>query len=284
MARIRFSAVLLSGTIISGTFGSAMAADVMTDSRLPAVSAVNGKVSLGGGYADVDLDNGDGTFYGAASLSLPLGETFGFQGDLTVNNMFGDTGVGGVGHLFTRDPNSYLLGGIAGYTDFSGSSLAFAGAEGELYLDNISLEMIGGYMNVNPDFGSSSDKGFVMGDIAFYATENLRLTLGAASVGGFESAHAAVEWMMADMPLALEGDVRVGEDDYVAATLGVNYYFGGNEPGKSLLRRHREDDPRNRALDIFGAGAGAMAGGGGAAPLCTAPYVELDGYCVYQDF
>ena len=41
------------------------------------------------------------------------------------------------------------------------------------------------------------------------------------------------------MSLFAEG--RYGEDDKVSAWGGLRFYFG--EPGKPLIRRHREDDP-----------------------------------------
>ena len=49
------AAFLLSGTIAAGMYGSvSMAADVETTTALPAVSDPNGKVEIGGGWADID--------------------------------------------------------------------------------------------------------------------------------------------------------------------------------------------------------------------------------------
>lgn len=276
MAHSRFYVALITGTIVSGMFGAhAFAADIM-DSPLPAVSAVNGKVEFGGGFADLQNTDSDPLFYGAGTLSIPLGTTFGFQADVAATHMFGDTGIGTTGHLFTRDPNSYLLGVIGGFGDAGDANALWAGGEAELYMNNISFELAGGYMNVDPNGAPSKDKAFVMGDLGFYATDNFRLSLGASSVAGFESVHGGFEYLLADMPLSLKADLRVGEDNFVAAKAGLSFYFGGNEANKSLIRRHREDDPRNRVLDIFGAGAGAFntnngatAGeGGGPKPVC----------------
>lgn len=257
-----FYLALITGTMISGTFGNyAFAADI-ADAPLPAVSAINGKIEIGAGYGDIDVIGDTGVFMGAASLSIPLGDTFGFQADVAVVDAFKETGFGGAGHLFTRDPNSYLLGAIGGYTDFGNADAIWGGAEAELYLDNISIELAGGYMGVNRDNGSDSGELFAFADIAFYATENFRLDVGARSVAGFETGSVGFEWMMDETPLSIKGTVRAGEDDFVAATMGVSYYFGGNEASKSLMRRHREDDPRNRVLDIFGSGAAAGLGRG----------------------
>ena len=75
-----FYSALLSSTMISGVFGNwAFAADVEGKTSLPAVSAINGKFELGGGFGDLDNLDSSGVFYGAGSLSIPLGETFGFH-------------------------------------------------------------------------------------------------------------------------------------------------------------------------------------------------------------
>ncbi|MFT3672529.1 hypothetical protein [Aestuariivirga sp.] len=269
MSNVRFIAALLGGTIISGFWGyGALAADVAggkTD--LPAVSAVNGKLEAGGGYADLDGVNGDGVWYGAGSISVPLGFSFGAQADFSVGNAFDETGVGGALHLFTRDPNSHLFGLIGGYSDVGNGHLAFVGGEAEWYLDNISIETAAGYLNANPDSGSSKDRFFAFGDLAMYATDNFRLSVGASSVAQFESANVQAEYLLDSMPVSFKLRGTIGEDGYVAATAGVSFYFGGDDANKSLIRRHREDDPRNRSLDIFGTGAGAAALGLG--PKCS---------------
>ena len=50
-------------------------------------------------------------------------------------------------------------------------------------------------------------------------------------------------------PSQLDG--RLGEDGYTSVMAGVSLYFGGED--KSLIRRHREDDPPIYGVDIFGA-------------------------------
>lgn len=57
--------------------------------------------------------------------------------------------------------------------------------------------------------------------------------------------------------IALFGDAKFGDDtqDY---RVGLKLYFG--ESGKSLIARHREDDPKERLLDFFQRG-GTPAGG-----------------------
>lgn len=246
------AALLLSGTIAAGIYGGvAFAADIETTSVLPAVSGINGKVEIGGGFADINDFSSDEVFRGAAALSFPVGDMFGIQADVSALDAFGDTAVGGALHAFTRDPNSYLLGVYGGYVDAGPSNVWYVGPEAELYLGNVSIEAIGGYMDISDGVGSDF---YALGDVAFYATDNLRLAVGASTVAGFESAHASMEWFLGDtgLPASLTLDGRVGEDGYSSVMAGFSVYFGGED--KSLIRRHREDDPRIRSLDLFSSG------------------------------
>ncbi len=54
------------------------------------------------------------------------------------------------------------------------------------------------------------------------------------------------------LPASLTLEGRLGEDGFSSVTAGFNLYFGGED--KSLIRRHREDDPRLRFFDMFNAG------------------------------
>ena len=248
------AAFLLTGTIAAGMYGSvSMAADIESASALPAVSGPNGKIELGGGWADIDDFSSDEVFRGGAAFSFPVGDMFGIQADLTALDAFGETAVGGALHAFTRDPNSYLLGVYGGYVDAGHPNIWYVGPEAELYLDNFSIEAVGGYMDVNgSDF--ANNEFYALGTLAFYATDNLRLSVGASTVANFESANVGLEWFMGDtgLPASLTLDGRLGEDGFSSVMAGLSFYFGGED--KSLIRRHREDDPRLRFFDIFNAG------------------------------
>ncbi|MEQ1520710.1 MAG: hypothetical protein ABL936_05515 [Aestuariivirga sp.] len=252
---IKRAAFLLGGTIAAGMYGSvAFAADIETTSALPAVSGINGKVEIGGGWADIDELGDDEVFRGAVALSFPVGDTFGIQADLSALDAYGDTAVSGALHAFTRDPNSYLFGVYGGYTDVGLSDIWYVGPEVELYLGNVSIEAVAGFMDIDGG-GNPGSEYYAIGDLGFYATENLRLTVGASSVAGFESGHASLEWFLADtgIPASFTVDGRLGEDGFSSVMAGFSVYFGGED--KSLIRRHREDDPRIRSLDLFSAGA-----------------------------
>jgi hypothetical protein len=200
---------------------------------------------------------GTGAFYGGAAFSMPLGDKFGLQADFTVDHSLHNTSIGGAAHLFTRDPGSYLLGAYGGFADVGSANLAFIGGEGEIYAGNVSVELLGGYMNVKPDGKNHQNKAFAIADFGYYATDNFRLTLGASSIAGFESGHAGFEYMLDSSPFSITGDARAGEAGFAAVKIGGAFYFGGSESNKSLIRRHREDDPRIRFQDIFGSGGTA---------------------------
>jgi len=268
------AAFLLSGTIAAGMYGSvSLAADVETNTALPAVSAPNGKVEIGGGWADIDSLSSDEIFRGGAAFSFPVGDMFGIQADLTALDAFGETAIGGAVHAFTRDPNSYLLGVYGGYVDAGPANIWYVGPEAELYLDNISIEAVGGYMDISNGVGSEF---YAVGTVALYATDNLRLQVGASTVAGFASANAGLEWFMGDtgIPASLTVDGRIGEDGFSSVMAGLSLYFGGED--KSLIRRHREDDPRLRFFDIFNAGVLGSDGVLGGGPCVDDP--ETVGY------
>ncbi len=236
----------------------ARAADVEV-TRLPAVSAFNGKLEGYGGWSDIDVAGieDDVLVKGAASISFPLGDMFGVQFDVSAVHQFDDTMFGGNVHLFTRDPDSYLFGVVAGAATMDDADLYFGGPEMELYLNNITIEAWAGYVNVDWEGLASEDKAFGFLDLGWYANDNLRFTVGASSVADFESAHASIEWMFGDgLPMSLKADFRYGEDEYIAATAGLSIYFGGTT--NTLITRHRQDDPRNRQLDLFAAAGTAF--------------------------
>jgi hypothetical protein len=246
---------LLTGTIAAGMYGSvSFAADIGTVSALPAVSGPNGKLQGSAGWADINDLSSDAIFRGGAAFSFPVGDMFGIQADLAAADVFSDTAVGGAVHAFTRDPSSYLFGVYGGYVDGGSANAWYVGPEAELYLGNISIEGIAGFMDVSGSGSSSGSEFYAVGDLALYATDNLRLSIGASSVAGFQAGRAGLEWFMADtvnLPVSLTLDGQVGEDGFTSIMAGLSLYFGGED--KSLIRRHREDDPPIHFFDIFSA-------------------------------
>ena len=250
--RFRTALLLTACSILIGILGGvASAADIaMDDPGLPAVSGPNGKLEASAGWVDLDGLGNDEIFNGGVAFSFPVGDMFGIQADLAAVDAYSDTTVTGTLHAFTRDPNAYLLGAIGGYADAGSTHAWFIGPEAELYLDSVSIELRGGYMDVNGSATLNSEA-FAFGDIAYYATDDVRLSIGASSVAKFESANVGLEWFMGEqgLPGSLTLNGQVGEDGFASVMAGFAVYFGGED--KSLIRRHREDDPKIFKLSIF---------------------------------
>ena len=58
--------VLMSGTMMSGMFGSAVVAADIDPGCVPAVSGLTGKLEASGGYSDSDNSSKEGRFLGVA--------------------------------------------------------------------------------------------------------------------------------------------------------------------------------------------------------------------------
>jgi len=284
MSVLRVTKAALLASVFSIPFGyAAMAADLIlspepiadqyVDLVLPAVSDINGKLEITfGGLSDPE----SAIFRGGASLSVPIGERFGVQGDVAIGSLDSQWSFGGALHAFTRDPSSYLLGVTAGVVVADGSRLAAIGPEAELYLDRISLEGWAGWAAIDyDDMVTPNENGFfAMGDIAYYATDDWRISLGGASILGRESLNLATEYQFTGfgLPLSGTGELRAYDTGAWSAKIGIKGYFG--DPDKSLIDRHRQDDPRNRALDLFSAAGDLLT----ADPALTPEeQCELDG-------
>ena len=223
------------------------------DLALPAVSGPNGKLELSaGGITDPD----NALFRAGGSLTLPIGDMFGVQGDVGLENVGGDWAGGGALHLFTRDPSLYLVGVTAGVVVADGSMLAAVGPEAELYLDQVSLEAWAGWAALEYDdvLLPDDDGFFALADLAYYATDDWRISIGAASILGTESLKLATEYQFTHfgLPFSGTGEFRAYDTGSYSIKVGIKGYFGA-DPDKSLIDRHRQDDPPNRVIDLFGA-------------------------------
>ena len=222
-------------------------------------------------------------FRGGAAFSFPVGDMFGIQADLTALDAYGETAIGGAAHFFTRDPNSYLLGAYGGYVDAGPANIWYVGPEAELYLDNISIEAVGGVMDISEASALISTR-WVRSPSMLQKTCVFRLE--PARLPNFESANAGLEWFMGDtgLPASLTVDGELGEDGYTSILAGLSLYFGGED--KSLIRRHREDDPRLHFFNIFSAGVLASIneelGATPEDPECPPGYVDHGEGCVWD--
>lgn len=229
----------------------------------PAVSAINGKVD--GHYGEI---NGSSTRGVAGSLSVPLGERYGFQFDTLIEHGMDSDLYGGGGHLFTRQPDKGLLGFAFGFSESTDYTDIIAGVEAERYLCNVTLGAFVGYntfdTHLTPFFDPSiaDQTDYLAGRLyaAIYPTDDLMIRLEYQNRVDLNFFIANVEYQTQIKGLALFADAGFGENDYSHLIGGIRLYFGGG--CKSLKDRHRKDDPDN-ILTVFtrtGMGAGSNPG------------------------
>lgn len=290
----RLTRILMASTIVASTIvaarGAAQAADmpsravapaVPVFTQLPAVDGVNGKIEAYGGWVDSRWPWRRAHAAGGVlpSLSFPLGQQFGMQLDGILASHRGGLAGGGAGHLFWRDPGRALVGvyGSLVRVDAFGDTRARAGLEGALYFDRWTISGIVGaewstgsrlrVMGAIPgfyvlDLGWRRAQFFDMIDVSFYPTDDWKVSVGHRYVGGRNALALGTEALLVRAGgLGVAGFVegRIGERDYKAALAGVRVYFGQKD--KSLIQRHRQDDPPNWLKDdLFAPGAGARAG------------------------
>ena len=225
--------------------GAALSGPALADGPSgPAVSTVNGKVSAAAG----DIDGHAGGL-SEASISFPIGYSFGGQLDAAGGGANGRGLYGVDGQGFWRDPSVGLIGGfavhaahgIAAPSNFKakGSYANRYGIEAEDYIGRFTPSIAAGYQEGN----LLKNGGFGILDLAWYPLDNLQLSGG----GDFNSAHsrallgAEYQLGLAALPgltTFAEAGLTGQRDSY--ALVGLRIYFG---PDKTLIRRHREDDP-----------------------------------------
>lgn len=213
----------------------------------PAVSGPNGKLSVEGGSFD---DDGAGIALG--SFALPLGHAFGLQADGALGTIDGETIGGGGLHLFTRDPSSYLFGAYGSYHTWDSIDIWRVAGEAELYLGRFTLDglagyesadvpsMVGGLAVLTPD----DEHFFGQGDLAYYITDDLKVYGGYRYLNETNFGAAGAEYLIRghEVPVSLFARGDFGNEDYTSVTGGVKVYLSG-DPQKSLIDRHRRDDP-----------------------------------------
>ena len=282
--------VLVAGAGLASTAarGADIAASMATKAPPPqgcaqAVDGVNGTITgFGGSFADK-------SYYGAqGSLSAPLGCEFGAQLDLSGGDFDGRF-IGTVaGHVFWRNPAQGLLGAYGDFTqwdEFGGVRSGHVGPEAELYTGQWTVRGVTGVEFGNTQSGtvgsiiqtySVPTRFFDEVDLAYYPQDNLEVYAGHRYLGGKNAAAFGGEW---GIPLnngimaAPFVEARVGEDSYHGVWGGVRFYFGQKD--KTLIRRHREDDPTN-----WNNGADSTSNGGSSTPACLPPSQLINGVCV----
>ena len=81
---------------------------------------------------------------------------------------------------------------------------------------------------------------------------------------------------------ALFAEGRIGEDDFQGVWGGIRFYFGQKD--KSLIRRHREDDPYDWGSDFGGASnTGSTTTTPPACSPISFPAVTIGNNCIVTD-
>jgi hypothetical protein len=215
--------------------------------REPAVAPTNLKITGAGTSTD-----GEGGWFFGGALTAPIGERWGIQveGGAAGNDFDTVTGVGG--HIFTRDPSSYLLGIFAAYAseDVLDLDATRIGAEAEIYLNQLTIMAKAGYQFSN---AAALEGGFGDIELRWYVSDDFALSGGAAIDENTTIGRIGAEWRpgFAALPgLAFRVDGAFGDNDYESYLGGITYYFGADA---SLKDRHRKQDPDSALFGLFNA-------------------------------
>jgi hypothetical protein len=213
-----------------------------------AVSEMNGKLGYAGG--SMDGDTGNNVF---GSFSLPLAPNFGLQVDGLYTNVSDRDFYGAGGHLFWRDWDKGLVGVVGGAVHESDIDSSLAGLEGEYYFERFTVAAGAGVATIDYDHSAP----FIDTDVTdFFANVGLRyyplddLMLAASYVHVFDNELflGNVEYQIPIKGVSLFAEFARGENDYDHVLFGLQIYFG---PSKTLIRRHREDDPPNVVRQVL---------------------------------
>ena len=228
---------LLLATAAIAALGLTAAQPTLAD----AVSQLNGKITAGAGaVGPVDVYGGGG------SIDVPLGGSWGAQGDLYAGGISGITTIGGAGHLFWRDPVDSLFGLYVSdqhFDLFGGVDVTKVGGEAELYLsDSWTARTLVGW-----EGGDVKDRVFDRTEVIYYPSDNWSVTAGHRYTLGINAGVLGTTYQFAGTNFAVSLLGRIGEFRTSGAFLSLTYFFG--EQGKPLAARARQDDPVDSLSD-----------------------------------
>jgi hypothetical protein len=155
-------------------------------------------------------------------------------------------------HLFARDPSRYLFGVYGSYHTWDRINIWRAALEGELYIGPVTLEGIAGYESLDvPNFidgqALSLDDNHLFGqaDAAYYITDDFKIYAGYRYINETSFGAAGTEYLIRglEVPVALFARGDFGDEWVQNVTGGLRIYLS-DDPGKSLIDRHRQDDPK----------------------------------------
>lgn len=191
----------------------------------------------------------DFTWNVEGAFTAPIDEKFGVAIEGGAGEQDGNGYWGTAGHIFTRDPESYLLGLFAAYSEENSFNLSatHVGGEFEFYFKDITVSGAAGYQ-FSTDLG---DTAFGNLDVKWYVDDNFALSAGGYADKDNTFGRARAEWQpgFAALPgLAFNAEGVLGDDDYHSIMGGLTYYFG---TPASLKDRHRKLDPESQLFGLF---------------------------------
>ncbi|MEL6200960.1 MAG: hypothetical protein AAFR39_01240 [Pseudomonadota bacterium] len=296
--RNRLSGFTALGVLVVAT-GLAYAADTtldISDDQFEdrhsgaAVSEINGKLEFGYLYTDfkdTDTTNflGGDAGYVQGAVSAPLGQRFGVQIDAGYLNGAIDRtspldnvdvsafAIGG--HLFWRDPSIGLLGIYGHYADYDYGietdtidvRNTRVAAEGEAYLGQFTAKAMAGADFLDVERVGQEEYLYLSGEVGYYVTDNFRVYGGVDHSFNQTAGTVGAEAMFDTGGISPSVFASASfSNDTTSVQAGFSIYFGSNS--KSLIRRHREDDP---GVSLFDSGLQSCLEGIGTLNVADTP-------------
>lgn len=238
---------------------------------LAAAAQESGRLEVFGGIGRDDrplAGDDEGSSFGAlpSVVFRPGGLTV--QIDGIAADHLDDTVLGGAAHVMFAPTQKLGLGlyGSYAHTQFGGGLEVYrVGAEATYATDRLAVTGVAGYEEAQdatitvgaiPGFTVVDTYGrdgfFSMADVTYYASPLWSFSAGHRYIGGRNAAALSAERLVSfgggNASLFAEG--RAGDDDYVAAWLGVRMRFGAGEG--ALAARDRGQLQNRLKDDLFG--------------------------------
>jgi len=214
-----------------------------------AVSSLNGKMDFS--YGDMDSNRGRSL---TGSINIPLAKYWGLQANGLYTHVSQRSFYGTGLQLFWRNSDKGLIGvGVAGVHNSDIDSY-IGGMVGEYYLGNFTLGVKAGVANIDyaigpvPFIETDETDPYVGASIGFYPIENLLLEASYSYSFDNNLYACKIEYQTPIQGFSVFVDLSTGDQDYDQSLLGIRYYFG---KGKSLIKRHREDDLQNNVTHVI---------------------------------
>ena len=228
----------------------------------PAVSALNLKLE-GAGFSSsqnsqaysVRKSAESSGGYAVGSFTFPMGESFGGAIDAVSGAASSYPFLGTAFHGFWRDPNSASIGvyGSLSYLQQPQASVSDKlysriGLTSEIYLGRFSIENLVGierYAAYEADLGvnKSQNRFFNQSSLSYYLNDDFKLSLGQRYSYSQMNYSVGAEYLFSSNKyygVSFFGDASLGQMNSKSINAGLRLYVG---PEKTLIRRHREDDP-----------------------------------------